>query len=175
MRATVLQPDGSTMDRILIIGLGNPILGDDGVGWKVAEHVQRRLESEPRPSQPVIDVDFASVGGLSLMERMIGWKRAILIDAIQTGTHPIGSIRVFPLADLSDAFSGHSASAHDTSLMTALSTARVMGLPVPESVTVVAIEAENLFMFSEELTPGVAETVPSASDTVLELLDKEEP
>jgi hydrogenase maturation protease len=163
------------MDNILVIGLGNPILGDDGVGWKVAEHVQMRVENEARPFKHIIEVDFAAVGGLSLMERMIGWKQAILIDAIQTGMHPIGSIRVFPLADLVDVYAGHSASAHDTSLTTALSTAKIMGLPIPESIIVVAIEAENIFAFSDELTPAVAETVPSASDTVMELLGKEAP
>ena len=75
--------------KILVIGLGNPILGDDGVGWKVAEAVSNSLF--PRPSLPPkdggnnIEVDCASLGGLSLMERMIGYERVILIDSMETG------------------------------------------------------------------------------------------
>ena len=70
--------------KIIVVGLGNPILGDDGVGWKVAEEF---ANIDPFKSRS-IDVDYLSVGGLTLMEHMVGYQHAILIDAIQTGKHP---------------------------------------------------------------------------------------
>lgn len=172
--------------KTLVIGLGNPILGDDGVGWKVAEQVKQRIESDARYRMPIrplgtktiqhispIEVDCAALGGLSLMERMIGYQRVILIDSMETGRSPEGSVSVFPLEALTNPMAGHSASAHDTSLLTALETGRRMGLDVPESVMVVAIEARNVYDFSEELSHAVAEAVPAACESVLELLEKE--
>ncbi len=179
--ATVARPSST-----LVIGLGNPILGDDGVGWKVAEEVKKRLEADPRfqiPYRPfnskticrqsLVEVDCLSLGGLSLMERMIGYQQVILVDSMETGQSPAGSVSVFPLENLENPSAGHSGSAHDTSLLTALKTGRKMKLNIPHSVTVVAIETKNVYDFSEELSPAAAEAVPVACEAVLELLEKE--
>ena len=155
------------MSKTLIIGLGNPILGDDGVGWAVADEVAER-----QPADSPIEIEKLSLGGLSLMARMTGYERVILIDAMQTGTHPLGSVSVFPLTELPNPFSGHSASTHDTSLLTALDTGRQLGVPLPnnDDITVIAIEAENIYDFSETLSPSVSAAVPTAAQYVMELL-----
>ena len=152
--------------QTLILGLGNPILGDDGVGWKVAEAVQTRLGTLSASAE----VDFASLGGLSLMERMLGYERVILVDSMETGSAPAGAIRCMALSELADPTAGHSASAHDTSLMTALEAAKAMGAEIPSRVDVVAIEAKATYDFSEELSPAVAAAVPVATQQVLTLL-----
>ncbi|MBI5713137.1 MAG: hydrogenase maturation protease [Chloroflexi bacterium] len=64
--------------KTVVIGLGNPILGDDGVGWRVVEAVQEQINDSS------VDVDCAAVGGITLMEHLIGYDRAILIDAVIT-------------------------------------------------------------------------------------------
>lgn len=156
--------------KTIIIGLGNPILGDDGVGWKVAQKISDQLSVI---SDQSVAVDCASLGGLSLMERMVGFERAILIDAMESAQGQVGSVRVIPLEALTNPSAGHSASAHDTSLITALQTARTMGLRVPSRVDVVAVESKNVYDFSEELSPPVAEAVPVAVQAVLDLLEKE--
>ncbi|HTP00714.1 MAG TPA: hydrogenase maturation protease [Anaerolineales bacterium] len=150
--------------RALILGLGNPILGDDGVGWKVAEAVQA-------VANDAAEVDFAALGGLSLMERMLGYSHVILIDCLETGEWPVGSVRSMRLEDLENPSAGHSASAHDTSLITALRTAQTMGGEIPERVDVVTIEAKLSYDFSESLSPEVAAAVPVATHEVLRLLD----
>jgi hydrogenase maturation protease len=167
--------------KTLVIGLGNPILGDDGVGWRVAEEVAKLLPSPPSPlpsgegrrGEGEVEVDCASLGGLSLMERLTGSERVILVDAIFTGTKPVGTVSQFTLSDLPDLTAGHSASAHDTSLRNALNVGRGMNifLPKDENVIVVAIEAENVYDFSQELSPAVAQAVPQAVKVVLDLLD----
>ena len=159
--------------KTLVIGLGNPILGDDGVGWKIVEKISDQLSVIS--DQSSIELDCVSLGGLSLMERMIGFQRAILVDSMETGQGPAGSVRVYKLEELPNPSAGHSASAHDTSLITALDTAKAMGLPIPESVEIVAIEAKNVYDLSEELSPAVAEAVPLAAQAVINLLNKEEP
>jgi hydrogenase maturation protease len=168
------------MAKTLVIGLGNPILGDDGVGWKVAEEVKAHLPS-PRlrhlspnrrgeGGEENIVVLCLSLGGLSLMEHMLGYERAILIDSMETGQNPVGSVRTFPLAALPDPMAGHSASAHDTSLTTAIKAAESLGAEVPKRVDVVAVEAQNVYNFSEEISPPVAAAIPKAVQAVFDLL-----
>ena len=160
---------GNAILKTLVVGLGNPILGDDGVGWKVAEALSAAIDHQ----YSYIDVDCISVGGLSLMERMLGYQRVILVDSIESGQSGVGSVRVFPLLALPNPIMGHSASAHDTSLMNALQVARSMGADVPERVDVVSIETKNTRDFSEELSPKVAAAIPVAVHKILELLKKE--
>ena len=159
----------------LVIGLGNPILGDDGVGWVVAEKVQKTLADRPSTGagEQEVRVDFASLGGLSLMERLTDSERVILIDSMYTGKKPIGSVSRFVLSELPDLNAGHSASAHDTSLRNALNVGRSMNIHLPkdDDVIIVAIEAKDVYDFSEELSQSVAEAVPQAVKMVLDLLD----
>lgn len=154
--------------KTIVVGLGNPILGDDGAGWKVAEQVEQRLPKSLKTSE--VAVDCVSLGGLSLMERLIGYERAIVIDAIGTGQHPIGTAYHFRLDELYDPTSGHTTAAHDVSLMTAIQIGRSLGASLPAQIEVVAIESPYVYDFSEELTPPVAAAVPQAVDLVMELL-----
>jgi len=147
--------------KIIIIGLGNPLLGDDGVGWRVAEQVRELCE---------VDLDCLSVGGLSLMERLVGYDRAVLIDAITTGKQPTGSVSLYKLEDLPDLSAGHTGSAHDTSLQNALKLGQSMGVQLPTEVVIVGIEAQSVYEFSEVLSPPVAAAIPQAVQMVMELL-----
>jgi len=157
--------------KTLIIGLGNPILGDDGVGWKVAQEVALQLPLVGLNSSSVA-VECFALAGISLMEQMIGYERVILIDSLNTGQHPQGDVVTFTLNELADLTYGHSASAHDLSLKNALVMGRSMqvSLPDDQQVHVVAIEAEHVYDFGETLTPTIEKAVPKAVDAVLNLL-----
>lgn len=171
-----------TFMKTIVIGLGNPILGDDGVGWKVAEEVQKQL-SFPLPPSPFpvgkgrrrrgegdqVDIDFLSLGGISLMEHLIGYERAILIDAVMS-EREIGSVVVSKLDDMPDCAAFHTTSAHDMSLQTALKLGKAMGASLPKDVTVVGIAASHIHDFSEELSPAVARVVPKAAGLIITLL-----
>jgi hydrogenase maturation protease len=150
--------------KILIVGLGNPILGDDGVGWVVAEEVRKHLP----PDSPV-DVDCLSLGGISLMERLIGYKRAILIDAFISDQEE-GSIIVSKLDELPNYSAFHLTSAHDMSLQNALEMGRRLGAVLPEEIRVVGVSASHFYDFSEELSPPVQAAVPKIAAIVVELL-----
>ncbi len=160
--------------KTLVIGLGNPILGDDGVGWVVAEQVRSALLNPQSTiyNPQSVEVDCASLGGLSLMERLTDAERVILVDAIFTGTQPVGTVCRFKLEELPDLSAGHSASAHDTSLRNALQVGRDMHVPLPEdeNVIIVTVEAEAVYDFSQELSPAVAAAVPLAVKQVLDLI-----
>ena len=146
-------------------------MGDDGVGWKVAEAVETQLSSI-QPLTSNIDVDCVALGGLSLMERMVGYERAIVIDSIGSGQHALGEVYHFDLDDLYDPSAGHTTAIHDVSLMTALKMGRSMGAELPKQITVVAVESPYTYDFTEELTPPVQAAVPLAAQTVIDLLNE---
>ncbi|MGB9633171.1 MAG: hydrogenase maturation protease [Chloroflexaceae bacterium] len=151
--------------RTLVLGLGNPILTDDSVGVRVAEEVRAALA--PRPEAPVV-VETASVGGLALMEMLIGYDRAILIDALCRGDQAPGSLLRLTLRDV-QALSPteRSVSPHDTSLGVALDLGQQMGLPLPAEIVIYAITVTEVLDFGEEPTPPVAAAIPAAVDAVL--------
>lgn len=160
--------EGGQGVRLLAVGLGNPILGDDGVGWRVAEELGRVVAERDLP----IEVDSLAVGGLALMERMVGYDRVVVVDAIRTGAVPIGVVTLFTLADLPDPNAGHLAGGHDANLHTALAAGRALGAVLPEEsrISIVAVEAERVYDFDETLTPAVEAAIPRAVRLALEAL-----
>lgn len=151
----------------LIVGLGNHLLGDDGVGWRVAEQIKTALLSV----HEAVDVDCLSVGGLRLMERLTGYERVIVIDATTNGRTPIGSVSQVTLGDPLDLID----SAHGATLQSALRLGRALGVDLPKTIVIVGIEAEITFDFTEVLTPAIAEAVPRTVQLVLDLVRQVSP
>jgi hydrogenase maturation protease len=145
----------------IIIGLGNPVRADDGVGPAVACCLRERLAGTEG-----VTVDELWAGGLRLAEAMAGYDRAILVDALQRGDRPAGSICRLSLSDLGGTRT--TACVHDTSLPTAMETWRCLGVPLPQEVDIWGIEVQDLESFSEELTAPVAEAVPLVVEAILQ-------
>jgi|WetSurMetagenome_2_1015567.scaffolds.fasta_scaffold470336_1 hydrogenase maturation protease len=164
-------------ERILVLGLGNPILTDDGVGIHVLREVASRLVASSL--HPGVRFAEASVGGIRLMEVLAGYDRTILIDAIQTpdglpgdilrlspgGSHAVDGVEVRS--------SLHAGSTHDLSFQGALVWGRETGMKLPQDddILIVAIETEDVLTFGEACTPAVAAAIPGAVDLVLGLLE----
>ena len=150
--------------RTLVIGLGNPLVSDDSVGLRVAAELKKLLVGRDD-----VDVTEDYWGGLRLMERMIGYERAVVVDAICTGAAP-GTIHHLTTDSIA---TQKSASAHDVNLPTALAFGRRAGakLPADEDVRLVGIEAEDLINFNDECTPAVAAAIPRAVREVIQILD----
>lgn len=103
------------------------------------------------------------------MEHLIGYERAILIDAIANDLEP-GTVIASKLHEMPDASAFHITSAHDTSLQNALKLGEAMGADLPEQITVVGIAAKRVFDFGEELSPPVAQAISKAVQIVINLL-----
>ncbi|GAB4525109.1 MAG: hydrogenase maturation protease [Anaerolineales bacterium] len=144
------------MPTTLLIGLGNPILGDDGVGWRVVE----ALQSEGLP--PQVEAVCLAAGGLRLMEAMLGYAQVVIVDAFAAPGRPPGQVFSAPMSALPIPDGGHLTSSHDTSLPRALEMARHLGLPTPCRVAVVGIVVHPTLEFSEMLSPPVAAAIPKA-------------
>jgi hydrogenase maturation protease len=158
--------------RTIVIGLGNPLLGDDGVGWRIADEVEDLLGTARQAGRVVPDVaiERLGVGGLRLMECLTGYDAAILVDAAEFPNRPIGEVRSCSFDDLADFTAGHLDSAHDASLKTALALGRRLGATLPRSIHAVTVQAHRTDEFSQELSPEVSAAVPAAAETVVGLL-----
>ena len=156
----------------IVMGLGNPVLGDDGAGWRVADEVERRLAARPAGGpDPDVEIQRLGVGGLRLMECLTGYEMAILVDAAEFPDRPAGEVRGCSLEDLADFAAGHLDSAHDASLRTALALGRRLGADLPATIHAVTVQARRTDEFSEELSPEVAAAIPVAADAVLALIE----
>jgi hydrogenase maturation protease len=149
--------------KTLVLGLGNPLITDDSVGLRVVEQLKPLLADRRD-----LEVSEDHWGGLRLMERMIGFDRAIVIDAIQTGSPPGALHQLTPDGIATQ----RSASAHDVNLATALSFGREAGAKLPKNsdIRLVGIEAEDILNFGEQCTPAVGAAIPQAVGVVLDIL-----
>lgn len=149
--------------RTIVLGLGNPLLTDDSVGLRVVDRLRPVLAGRPG-----LDLAEDYWGGLRLMERLVGYERAIIVDAQRSGAAP-GTIRVLA----PDARpTRHANSAHDVDLCTALEFGRRAGaaLPAADAIRIVAIAAAEVEALGEACTPAVAAAIPRAAELVQSLL-----
>ncbi|MGD2064828.1 MAG: hydrogenase maturation protease [Dehalococcoidia bacterium] len=148
--------------KTLVLGIGNPILSDDGVGIRVAQEVGKKLDD------PQITVSETSAAGLSLLDSLIGYNNVIIIDAIQTKGGKAGQIYRMKPEDFS--FAKHISSPHQINLVTALELGKVLNLAMPQEISIFAVEAKDTTSFSEECTPEVEQAIPEAVKMVLDEL-----
>lgn len=149
--------------KIIVVGLGNSLLSDDGVGLQVAARLRRVL-----PAGAGVDVIELQAGGLRLMEALVGYHRAIIVDAMCSCACPPGSVRSLPLA--ATPATRNLGCAHDGDLATALVYGRDLGMQLPEQIEIIGIEAREVEIFSETLTDQVAAAIPNVMALLLQRL-----
>jgi hydrogenase maturation protease len=142
--------------RTLLLGMGNPILGDDGVGHELARRVGARLsqtlalEVEPE----------CTVGGLNLLDLVEGFDRLIVIDSIKTQGGRPGDWYRFDGAALRETM--NLSNVHDANFATAMELGRRLGMHVPrdDAIHVFAVEVRENLTFGESLGPELDEALP---------------
>ncbi len=149
--------------QIVVMGVGNVLLTDEGVGVRVLKELEARYDFP----QNVRLVD-GGVLGLSLTGVMMEADQVIVIDAVRGGDEP-GTIYRFNW-EAKPAHIQYKDSLHQIDLMETMGTLPLIG-QVPE-VLVVGVEYENIFDWGTELTPKVEAAVPSLVKLVIEELAK---
>ena len=137
---------------ILVLCLGNDLRQDDGVGWAIAD----ALEQDP-PAGAV--VRRSAMSGFYLLDELVDAPRAVVVDAIQTGRRPPGSVVEFTMEAL-DTLAGPSP--HAVGLPTVLSLGRRSGLSLPSRVDVVAVEVQEMSQVAEGISDTVRRAIPEA-------------
>jgi hydrogenase maturation protease len=148
--------------RVLVLGIGSPIVSDDAVGIRVIERI-RSLDLEG------VDVKEVSSSGLDLIELMLDYDTVVLIDAIITSENPVGT--VLQLEEKDFASSVHGANPHDVNIATTIELGRrLQPERMPRRIAFVAVEVADTWTISYNMTPEVEKAIPRTVEKVIEIL-----
>ncbi len=151
----------------VVVGLGNEIARDDGVGIAAAKRLERLLAG--RDDVEVVALPWA---GFALLDVLAGRRRAALVDCLSTGTHPPGTVVRLDEHDFRG--SVRLSSFHDINFPTVLALGRRMGWTMPEEIAIWAVEGKVMDEFGEGLSPAVAASLERVVEEVLEFLNPQD-
>ena len=146
----------------LVLGIGNEILTDDGIGPKLVNDLGKEFQS------PEIHFVCACIGGLEIIELLNGYDEAILIDAIRTKNGIPGAVYLFSPDDFQETM--HLSNLHDISFLTALRLGKKLEIKLPEEIRIIAIEIIEDQEFSVEMTPPLNSRYPEILREIREYL-----
>jgi len=154
--------------ELLVLGLGNDLVADDGFGPAVARECRRALRGRED-----VAVEEASAAGLRLLDLLAGYRRALILDVVRTARVPPGTLLDWPLSggDRARTLGG----SHQCDLLTALALGRALGFELPDEVRLVVAEAEDLETIRESMSPAVAAAARRALALVGEWIDRRGP
>jgi hydrogenase maturation protease len=136
--------------RILVLALGNDLLGDDGVGLEAARQIAGQVDGS-------VEVVETGEAGLALLELMEGYERALLIDSVVTGRHPPGTVIEFSPEDVRKVVAP---SPHYAGLPEVMEMAHRLQIPFPQHIRILAMEALNPYEFRIGFSEPVQEALP---------------
>lgn len=152
--------------KVVVIGIGNLIASDDGVGIQSVRKFQRSFADEG------VTCVECERGGLDLLDLMKDFDAAVIVDAARTGACSPGSVTTF-VARKPFALATHR-SLHTMELDSVLAFGSLMGMPLPDEVTVLAVEALDIETFHEGCTGEVQSAIPHVvtriRDEILKIL-----
>jgi len=122
---------------IVVIGLGNLLLSDEGIGV----HLIRRL-SEHQYKFPLVDFIDAGTGGMTVLHLIANRKKAIIIDCAKMGAEP-GTIKQFEPADVQTTKKMTHFSLHEADILRIIELSRQLG-ECPNQIVIFGIEPEKL-------------------------------
>lgn len=146
----------------LVLGIGNTLLSDDGVGVYAARAAAALLRDTD------VEVREAELGGFALLDLLEGFDRAVVVDAVAFEQCRPGEVMIIREESLPPSL--HLTAGHQVDLPTVLELGRRLGRPMPETVTVVGVQAADITTFGERCTPAVEAAIPVAARIVAGLL-----
>lgn len=145
---------------VVVLGLGNPLMGDEGIGVRIIEILQGQAQSYPNAE--FID---AGTGGLSILHMISGRQKAIIIDCALMGDEP-GDVRIFGSDDVKTTKKLAHQSLHEADIIKVIEMSRQLG-EGPDEVTFVGIEPESI---TERL--GLSDTLENKTDEYADAVRK---
>ena len=136
-------------NKILIHGIGNEILTDDGIGPKLVNRLKGDF------SYKGIDFETAFIGGLEVLEYIQGYQTVIFIDAIRTKNGIPGTVYKLLPEDFNSTI--HLSSIHDVSFLTALGVGKKLGMDMPDNIHIIAVEIVEDRIFDDNFTTEIQE------------------
>lgn len=147
--------------KTLLVGMGNPLLGDDAVGVRLARDCKQKLGG----TGDLEVIEECTAYGLDLIELFRGFERVVILDSAR-GSRP-GSWYRTDARSLASTV--HLMSIHDANLATALELGRRLGVPLPDDaeILIFAVEVEDSCTFSERMTPVMENAYPEYAEAIL--------
>ena len=142
--------------------MGNPIAGDDQVGLRVGARLAPELAA-----LPATELREFSGSPLDLIAEAEEYDRLVLLDAVCTGGD-IGTVICMTEEELGSM--GGDAYPHGLNVPEALSLGRRMGLPLPQSITLIGIVVGPVRAFGETLSSGLAEKLDAITREARQML-----
>lgn len=147
--------------KTLVLGIGNPILGDDGIGVRVAEALTHRIDDGD------IKVRTANTDGLGLLELILGYDRLILVDALMSESVEVGKVYRLKLEAIEPSAPSVSLT-HHVNLATAVELGRKLFLEeMPKEIVIFAVGVKEISQITEEMTAEVGSAVPEVCELIL--------
>ncbi len=159
--AMVEVKNTEAIPRVLIMGVGNLLMGDEGVG----DHVIRRLEREQLPAY--VDLLDGGTGGFHLLSYLQDYSEIIMIDATMDGNQA-GTIRILRPRFASDF--PRTLAAHDIGLRDLVEAASLLG--DLGNITLIAISIASVRSMELRLSPEVEKSVELIPELVMSILEE---
>ena len=152
--------------KTLILALGNPIVSDDSVAHEIADRLEKCLQCSHAKVNMQYDIVKSSAATMDIIPKLAGYERLVVLDAVQLGTEPVGTVHRFSLADLASTI--RRSSPHDINFATALQMGIEWGYDIPEDIRIYGIEVKELLRFSENCTTEVREKLNEIVEIILD-------
>ena len=146
--------------RIAVIGMGNPLMSDEGIGVRVVARLQET------PLAATVDVLDMGTSGMGVLHELEGRDRAVFVDCAVMGAAP-GTIRRFTPDEVVSRKVQARLSLHEGDLLSVLALARRLGT-CPDEVVIFGIEPE-VVDFGDQLSPELSDEL----DTYVATIDAE--
>ncbi|MDX1284246.1 MAG: hydrogenase maturation protease [Draconibacterium sp.] len=146
----------------LVLGIGNEILCDDGIGPRLCDFLKEKFADKP------IQFEKLNVGGLEVLEFINGYETVVFIDAIKTVDGQIGEVYNYTPDDFRETL--HLSNLHDTNFITALELGKSLDFKIPKNMYIIAVEIKEDMVFSEYFTEELAINYDEIKEKVITLL-----
>ena len=144
---------------VLLLGLGNPLMGDDGAGQELLS----RLESSASEWGDSVEMMDGGTQGLALLGQFEGRKAVVFLDAIRLGDEP-GAVHVLQGEELARLGQRRATTAHEGSAPQILAALELLG-DTPNEITMIGLEPANIAL-GIGLSPVVQASVDDAAGVV---------
>lgn len=151
--------------KTLIMGIGNSLLGDDGIGVHIARRLSRLVKDEN------VDIVDTNMGGLNLLDFILGYDKLIIIDAIMTDQDQVGEIYRLGQEKIGEPVYTATSPHHFNLPATIEIGRRLFPDEMPKEVVVYAVGTRDVAQITEEITDEVKKAIPDALSLVLAEID----
>ncbi|MBI5325265.1 MAG: hydrogenase maturation protease [Ignavibacteriae bacterium] len=150
------------MNKILVMSIGNDIMGDDGAAFEAAKLIQKRFPDE---------VDYENVygGGMEILDYLEGKEKVLILDTISEGNKPAGSITEIEREDFPVILTS---SPHYIGLPEVLRLAEMFEIEFPAVVKILAIHTELQYEVTEDLSEPIKSALPEYAERAIQIIEE---